>query len=125
MAADLSADLLGAAVVRREVIGRAKYLLVPWGGMIGAGLGWALSHQVGSDLAQDNCNAANPVVMILIGLIGLAIAGCGGLVSWRAIGREHGGRKFVSFVGALMAALFSIAIFMQTAAALFLPACFG
>ena len=111
--------------MRREIIDRAKYLLVPWAGMIGAGFGWALSHQVGSDLAQDNCNAANPLVMILIGLIGLAITGFGGLVSWRAIRREYGGRKFVSFVGALMAALFSIAIFMQTAATLFLPSCFG
>ena len=104
---------------------RAKYLLVPWAGMLGAGFGWALSHQVGSDLVQDNCNAENPIVMILIGVIGLAIAGFGGLVSWRAIGREDGGRKFVSFVGVLMAALFAIAIFMQTAATLFLPACFG
>jgi hypothetical protein len=104
---------------------RAKYLLVPWAGMLGAGFGWALSHQVGSDLAQDNCNAAHPVVMILIGLAGLAIAGFGGLASWRAIGREEGGRRFVAYVGVLMAALFSIAIFMQTAAALVLPGCFG
>jgi hypothetical protein len=125
MAADLPADLLGAAVVRREIIDRAKYLLVPWAGMLGAGFGWALSHQVGSDLVQENCKAANPIVMILIGLAGLAIAGFGALMSWRSIGREDGGRKFVACVGVLMAALFSIAIFMQTAATLFLPACFG
>ncbi|MBA2918867.1 hypothetical protein GON01_13275 [Sphingomonas sp. MAH-20] len=107
------------------LIRRAKYLLAPWAGMLGAGFGWALSHQVGSDLAQDNCNAANPVVMILIGLIGFAIAGFGGLVSWRAVPGEHGGRKFVAYVGVLMAALLSVAIFMQTAAALLLPGCFG
>ena len=111
--------------MRREIIDRARYLLIPWAGMIGAGFGWALSHQIGSDLVQDNCNAANPIVMILIGLIGLAIAGFGGLLSWRAIGREDGGRKFVSFVGVLRAALFALAIFLQTAATLFLPACFG
>ncbi|GAO38850.1 hypothetical protein SCH01S_21_00370 [Sphingomonas changbaiensis NBRC 104936] len=112
-------------MVRREIVDRAKYLLTPWAGMLGAGFGWALSHQVGSDLVQDNCNIANPVVMILIGVVGLAIAAFGGLVSWRAVGREEGGRKFVSFVGALMAALFSIAIFMQTVASLLLPGCFG
>ena len=110
---------------RTELTERARYLLTPWAGMLGAGFGWALSHQVGSDLAQDNCNAAHPIVMIVIGLVGLAIAGFGGLVSWRAIGREEGGRRFVAYVGVLMAALFSIAIFMQTAAALVLPGCFG
>lgn len=112
-------------MVRREIVDRARYLLTPWSGMLGAGFGWALSHQAGSDLVQDNCNAANPVLMIVIGIIGLAIAGFGGLTSWRAAGREEGGRRFVAYVGALMAALFSVAIFMQTAATLFLPGCFG
>ena len=93
--------------------------------MLGAGFGWALSHQAGSDLVTDKCHTANPVVMILIGLVGLGIACFGGLVSWRAAGNEEGGRKFVAWVGVLMAALYSIAIVMQTLAALILPRCFG
>ena len=115
---------------RRRAVPRQRWdhvrnLLTPWSGMLGAGFGWALAHQLGSDLAQDQCGAANPVVMILIGLLGIAIIGFGGLVSWRAIGREEGGRKFVAFVGALMAALFAVALIMQTSATFLLPRCFG
>lgn len=109
----------------RQVMERARRLLIPWSGMLGAVLSWALTDQVGSDLAQAHCGAAHPVLMIVIGLIGLAIAGFGGLTSWRVRGREEGGRLFVATIGAFMAALFMIAIFLQTSASLFLPRCFG
>jgi di/tricarboxylate transporter len=112
-------------VVGREALERAKYLLLPWSGMLGAGIGWAFAHQLGSDFVQDDCRAANPVLMILIGLIGIAIIAFGGMVSWRAREREDGARKFLAYVGALMAALFAVALFMQTSATFFLPRCFG
>jgi hypothetical protein len=47
------------------------------------------------------------------------------LASWRQREREAGGRRFVAIIGAMMAVLFSIAIFLQTSASLFLPRCFG
>ncbi|NNM76275.1 hypothetical protein HJG53_05085 [Sphingomonas sp. ID1715] len=99
--------------------------LLPWTGMLAAGFGWALTDQLGSNLVFDKCGAAHPLLMILIGLVGLGVALSGGLVSWRQRRREEGGRHFIAIVGALMALLFSIAIFLQTAASLFLPRCFG
>lgn len=109
----------------RPRLRHARHALEPWSGSIGGGLGWALSHQLGSDLVTDKCGAAHPLLMILIGIIGLAIAGFGGWISWRVRPREAAGRLFVATIGVMFAALFAIAIFMQTAATLFLPRCFG
>ena len=108
-----------------RMLRRARFHLAPWGGWLGGGLGWALTHQLGSDLVQDRCGAANPLLMILIGLTGLVIAGFGGATSLRAWRQSTGGRRFVARVGALFALLFSVAIFLQTAATVFLPRCFG
>ena len=109
----------------RPALNHARRALEPWSGWIGGGFGWAFTHQLGSDLVQDKCGMANPVLMILIGLVGLGIAGFGGWTSWRVRGAEARGRLFVASVGVLFAALFAVAIFMQTAATVFLPRCFG
>lgn len=103
----------------------AKALLLPWSGWIGAGCGWALSQQIGSDFVQDHCALAHPLLMILIGLVAIAVALGGGFISWRVFGRDQGARRFVGLVGAMGGVLFSIAIFMQTSASLILPRCYG
>ena len=110
--------------IRAQVL-NARVRLAPWGGWIGGGAGWVLSHQIGSDLAQAKCGAADPLLMILIGLIGLGMALFGGLSSLAARRREVGGRVFVAYVGVLFALVLGIAIAMQTSAALILPRCFG
>jgi hypothetical protein len=104
---------------------KARHALAPWSGAIGGGLGWALADQVGSNFAFAQCGNANPVVMLLIGALGLATAVTGGLTSWRLRPALVGGKRLVATVGAMMAALFGLAILLQTSAALILPRCFG
>jgi di/tricarboxylate transporter len=125
LAADLGADLLGAAMELKARLRDAREKVLPWTGMLAAGLGWALTDQLGSNLVFYKCGAAHPLLMIAIGLVGLAATFLGGLVSWRQREREQGGRHFVALIGAMMAVLFAVAIFLQTAASLFLPRCFG
>lgn len=110
----------------RATLHHARDHLPPWSGMIGAGLGWALSDQLGSNFIFDHCEAAHPLLMLLIGLVGLAIAIVGGLHSlpvWRD--EPPSGRRFVAGTGIGMAALFSVAILLQTVASLIIPRCYG
>ena len=70
---------------------RYAFYFVPWAGWIGGGLGWMLSDQIGSDLVQTNCAAADPLLMALIGIAGAVLAIGGGLLSfrhWRASGAD-------------------------------------
>ncbi|WP_340315455.1 hypothetical protein [Rhizorhabdus argentea] len=104
----------------------ARAHLQPWSGMIGAGLGWVLSDQFGSNFTFDHCEAAHPVLMLVVGAIGLAIAVIGAVWSlpvWRD--EPPSGRRFVAALGVGMAALFAVAIILQTVASLIIPRCFG
>jgi len=103
-------------------------LMLPWSGLIGAGTGWALAHQVGSNFDAQHCEAFSPLVALLVGLVGLAIALGGGLLSWRHYKRgEAGGgaRHFVSLIGVLTAGLFSVALVWQTLSSFIIPRCYG
>jgi hypothetical protein len=107
---------------------RVAELMLPWSGLIGAVLGWGLAHQIGSNLDSQHCEAMSPLVALLIGLAGLAIAGGGGLLSWRHHKRGEaagGARHFVSLLGVLAAALFSVALVWQTLSSLIIPRCYG
>lgn len=107
---------------------RAAELLLPWSGLLGGFLGWALTHQLGSNLAFDHCPAMQPGVIILIALLGLILAIGGGLLSlrhWRRGGAGGGSRHFVSATGMMAASLFSIAILWQTIGSLTIPRCFA
>lgn len=109
----------------RDVLHHARVLLLPWSGWIGAGAGWALSQQIGSDFVQDHCAFAHPLLMILIGLIAIAVALGGGFIGWRMYRGAQGARRFVGLVGAMGGVLFSVAIFLQTSTSLILPRCYG
>jgi uncharacterized membrane protein len=96
--------------------------------MAGAGLAWALSHQVGSTSAFDDCSTGNPLFVGLLGLAALALAALSGLGSWRIWrrgGEESEVRRFLGLVGVLFAALLCLAIALQTAASFILPGCFA
>ena len=110
---------------------RAGLQLVPWAGWIGGGLGWALSDQIGSDLVQLNCAAADPLLMAAIGMAGALLAIGGGLLSfrhWRASGadtsRDHAGsRRFLALVSSMAAGIFLLAIVFQTMSSFIIPRC--
>lgn len=107
---------------------KAKALALPWGGWIGAAIGWVLSDQTGSSSVFDHCQSAPPLFILLLGLLGIAAAAAGAFFShlvWRRGSDESEVRRFVAFVGMLAAALFSIAIFLQTVASLIIPRCYG
>jgi hypothetical protein len=108
---------------------RARELLLPWSGIIGASFGWMLSQQIGSMQSFDNCRGTDPLLVLIIGLLGLALTTAGGwiaLLVWRdRQSPSHGARRFIAIVGAGLAALCAIAIILQTAASLIIPRCFG
>jgi hypothetical protein len=99
--------------------------LQPWLGLAAAAVGWGASHQVGSASIFDNCNRAEPVFMLVVCGLGLAVAVAGGFFSfdiWRRRD-ETPGRRFLGVTGALLAALTSFAIILQAISALIIPPC--
>lgn len=99
---------------------------MPWSGWVSGGLGWALTHQIGSNALFDDCSAGTPGFVIGISLAGLVLALAGGLASlavWRRGDVETRGRRFVGGVGALFALLCGFAIVLQAIASLIVPMC--
>ncbi len=104
--------------------------LLHWAGWVGGIAGWIFSDQTGSDLAQLDCTRAEPLTMVLIGLVGAALAIGGGLISltvWRTPGAtDHpyaGARRFIAGTGMLAAGIFLLAILFQTVSSLIIPQC--
>lgn len=104
--------------------------LLPWAGWIGGILGWMVSDQTGSDLAQLDCTRAQPLPMLLIGLIGALLAIMGGVLSidvWRRPGATEqpyaGARRFIAGTGILAAGIFLLTILFQTISSLIIPPC--
>ena len=101
--------------------------LAPWLGLVAAGVGWALSHQVGSDSVFDDCRSNGNGFVLVACLIGLLIIAAGGYFSldvWRDRG-ESEGRRFVGLLGGLIALLAAFAVVLQALAATILPRCVG
>ena len=114
--------------VMAERAGRAGELLLPWAGWLGGGFGWFLTQQAGSNQIFDDCRSADPLLILLIGLVGLVMAGVGArfaLPLWREREAAHGVRRFIAITGIGMAVLFAIAIILQTVASFIIPRCFG
>jgi hypothetical protein len=105
--------------------------LLPWSGWIGGLLGWVLSDQLGSDLAQWNCGRADPATMIAIGIGGALLALAGGVVALRYghgmagdLTQPYAGvRRFIAITGTLAAGIFLLAILFQTVSSLIIPQC--
>jgi hypothetical protein len=100
--------------------------VAPWLGILGAATGWLLAHQLGSNMAFDDCRVGDGGFALIAGAIGLLIAAAGGYFSWdvwRQRGEESEGRRFVGLLGLLVAALTGFAILLQSVSGLILPAC--
>ena len=102
--------------------------LLPWTGFIAVLVGWALTHQIGSNSNFDKCHATDPLPMALLGLAGVAILLAGGLLShrvWKRGEAETPARRFLGLVGAGMCALFAAALVFQTISSFIIPQCFA
>lgn len=105
--------------------------VIPWAGWLGGGLGWFLTHQLGSDLAQADCNAADPLLMLAIGFFGASLSIVGGLLSFRhwrqssadISGQHVGSRRFLAMVSSMAACIFLLAILFQTISSFIIPQC--
>ena len=92
-------------------------------GMLLVAVGWAVSHQWGSNGVFDDCAGTGGVGVVLTSLLGLVLVGFGALYSFAA-GRSGGtGRRFLGLLGALLASIAAFAIVLQIAAGLILPPC--
>lgn len=98
--------------------------LWPWAGLIGAGLAWALDHQIGSDGTFYDCSVGSPLAIIvgLVALLVTAASGVGSFRLWRS-DRETSGRRFVALIGVLFALLLAVAIILPTVAGFIMPEC--
>ena len=107
--------------------GHIQHLLAPWAELIAGMTGGVLAHQFGFESVFDHCGWASPVPLLLVALLGLAIATAGGLLSWDVLRNRDAGaaRKVVATVSVGMAALFAFAILLPMIASLMLPPCFG
>ena len=106
---------------------RILFNLLPWAGLIGSGLGWALAHQAGSDSNFFDCYRNGAPVILLATLAGAALALGGGLLSlrvWRAREGENAARAFIALVSIMSVLLFLFAIILPLIASLIIPRCF-
>lgn len=102
----------------------ARMELWPWAGMIGAGAGWILDHQIGSDGTFYNCEAGSSATLI-VGVIALLVTAVSGMASfrlWRSAAETHA-RRFIALTAWLFAILLGLAILLPTMAALIIPQC--
>jgi hypothetical protein len=105
---------------------KARELFLPWAALLLSGFAWFGSQQLGSNLAFTACEATIPLWHVLIGLLSLALALAGGLLShrvWRRGEGESEVRRLLALVGMMAAVLLSLAIVLQTVAAFIIPRC--
>ena len=113
---------------RQEKKPRVGERMLPWSGLIAVLVGWALTHQIGSNSAFDKCAATSPLPMALLGLAGLAILLTGGLLShrvWRRGEAETPARRFLGLLGTGLCTLFAVALVFQTLSSFIIPQCFA
>jgi hypothetical protein len=101
--------------------------LAPWAGLLLGAAAWFAHHQIGADSNIWDCRSAGGAFTIVVGLICGAITLGGGLISWVAQAPEDGetrqNRGFARIVGMTGAAIFLLAIGLQTLAGVLVPAC--
>jgi uncharacterized membrane protein YdcZ (DUF606 family) len=102
--------------------------LLPWSSIFAVLVGWALTHQIGSNTNFDRCGSTAPWAMGLLGLAGLAVLLVGGLLShkvWKRGEAETPARRFLGIVGTGICAIFGAALVFQTISSFIIPQCFG
>ena len=99
--------------------------LAPWLGILAAGAGWGIAHQVASNAVFDDCRVGDGWFVFLVCLGGLLVTLGGGYFSfdvWRHK-EETEGRRFLGLLGAFLAALAAFAILLPALSWLLLPRC--
>ena len=104
----------------------ARDLLMPWAGLIAGLVGAALAHQFGSEGAFDSCAAVSPVPLLIVAVLGIALAIAGAIASLAVLRGEAETpvRKLVATISLGMVGLFCFAILLPMIASLVLPPCF-
>ena len=109
----------------RSRASRAREALLPWGGLIGGTLGAGLAHQIGSESVFNDCQAASPVPVLIVGVLGLLLIAGGALGSWKVWGHkdEEPSRRLIASVSLMTAGLLAFATLLPMIAALIIPSC--
>ena len=101
--------------------------IAPWSGLIAAGLGFALHHQVVSDALHFDCNSTADGAGIVWGVVALAIIVGGAILSWRARPVADAPaaalRRFVVHMSLMAAMLAALGIALLMLAGAILPGC--
>jgi hypothetical protein len=99
--------------------------LAPWAGLFVGAFGWFLHHQAGSNANTYDCRVAGSAYVVGLGLACALLVVLGGLVSWSAEAPEDSpqNRRFARIVGLASAAIFLLAIGIQTLAGALVPPC--
>jgi uncharacterized iron-regulated membrane protein len=115
-----------SAPATRPLLDRLK----PWAGFYLGGGAWFTHQQLNANTNYTDCSASGPVLAILTGLLCIAIAAAGALVSWRARRRDRvegaadqSVRGFLGEVSAMAAGVFALAILFGMLAGLTVPEC--
>ena len=100
---------------------------LPWGGLIGGGLGAGLAHQIGSDSVFNDCAGTGTGGVLLAGAAGLVLLALGALASWKVWSRreEEPPRRLIATVSLMASGLLLFAILLPMIASLLIPPCFG
>lgn len=104
---------------------RAWASFMPWGGLVAGAAAWVLHQQCVSASLHFGCGPGHNLFAVVAGAVTALLAIAGGVASWIGLRQADGLRRFVGRMGALAAGVFTLAILMQTMAALTIPACFG
>jgi len=98
----------------------------PWAGLVVGIVAGGFAHQFGSQTVFDHCASANPLPLLLVLLLCIAVTAAAGLLSWQIGARHSEGptRRLVAFISAGTAALIIFAALFTVIAALMLPRCF-
>lgn len=98
--------------------------LWPWAGLVGAGTGWALDHQIGSDGIDYYC-LRGALFTTIVGALCLLLTAASGFASYRLARAEAETptRRFIALLGWLFALLLGLAILLSTIAGWILPEC--
>jgi hypothetical protein len=99
--------------------------LMPWAGLVLAGLAWFFAHQTGSISVFDDCTAGTPLFILIVNLLGIALALLGAYWSWQIWrrGEETEGRRFLGLLGLLFAGLLLFALVLQLVSGFIVPQC--
>ena len=101
--------------------------LAPWAGLFLGAFGWFLHHQTGSDANHYDCRVAGGGFVVGVGLVCALIVAVGGLISWASAPvrepPDGQNRGFARIVGMTSAAIFLLAIGIQTLAGALVPPC--